>query len=107
MKTYTKIHKDRKVAIAHAKRIKARGGKVEYEIIKDKIKLFYSYPDSVDGFKQMAKNAWSSVKFGSYLVKYSKANKTWQVFKGNKLITDYYLKSNAVKYAEKQHHLKD
>ena len=27
------------------------------------------------------KNAWSSVKFGSYTVKYSKGNKTWQVWR--------------------------
>jgi hypothetical protein len=52
-------------------------------------------------------NAWSSVKFGSYLVKYSKANKTWQVLKGKTLITDYAIKSNAIKYAERQHLLKD
>jgi len=52
-------------------------------------------------------NAWSSVKFGSYTVKYSKANKTWQVLKGKELITDYAVKSSAVKYAERQHHLKD
>ena len=52
-------------------------------------------------------NAWSSVKFGSYVVKYSKANKTWQVWKGKTLITDYTVKSSAVKYAENQHHLKD
>ena len=53
------------------------------------------------------KNAWSSVKFGSYLVKYSKANKTWQVLKGKKLITDYAVKCSAVNYAKRQHKLKD
>ena len=51
-------------------------------------------------------NAWSSVKIGSYLVKYSKANKTWQVLKGKKIIKDYSVKSSAVKYAEIMHHLK-
>ena len=52
-------------------------------------------------------NAWSSVKFGSYLVKYSKANKTWQVWKGKTLIKDFSIKSSAIKYAKNQHHLKD
>jgi len=53
------------------------------------------------------KNAWSSVKFGSFTVKYSKSNKTWQIWRKRNLITDYDLKSTAVNYAKRKSALED
>ena len=53
------------------------------------------------------KNAWSSVKFGSYTVKYSKVNKTWQVWRKGNIVTDYSKKSSALNYAKRESLLKD
>ena len=45
-------------------------------------------------------NVWASFKVGKFTIKYSKSNKTWQVLKGQKIITDYNEKESAKKYAE-------
>jgi len=52
------------------------------------------------------KNAWSSVKIGSFTVKYSKSNKTWQVWRKGSLVTDYSSKNYAVNYAKRESALK-
>ena len=47
------------------------------------------------------KNVWASFRKRGFTIKYSKANKTWQVWRGKYLITDFAYKQTARNYAEK------
>lgn len=51
--------------------------------------------------KKKKNNSWAWFKVGKFTIKYSKENKTWQVWNNLNLITDYKLKQSARSYAEK------